>query len=137
MGKFHETFNSNQTKAKDFIKEVRGYLRLNADINRFNSLMKKIAFTLTHMKGEDVVGWTRDIGTMLDGLNPINDNIPMLWDQFLMEFEAQYLGTAREDRACTSLQNLRMKLGEVDMYISKFEELAHKAGYIAGNTEMI
>jgi hypothetical protein len=59
--------------------------------------MKKIAFTLTHMKGPDVAGWTRDMGILLDALDPTVDNVPLLWEQFIFEFEAQYLDSAKED----------------------------------------
>ena len=59
--------------------------------------MKKITFTLTHMKGPEVARWVHNVEYMLNGLNPLVDNIPLLWDQFLVELETQYLNTARED----------------------------------------
>ena len=88
MGKLPETFNGDRTKADDFIEEVKGYLHLNAEVAEFDSPIKKVAFTLTHMKGPEVAGWVHDVGHMLDSLNPLVDNIPLLWDQFLVEFEA-------------------------------------------------
>lgn len=124
MGKLPDTFDSDWTKADNFIEEVKGYLCLNADVNGFDSPMKKITFTLTHMKGPDVAGWTWDMGILLDHLNPAADNMPLLWDQFLNEFEAQYINTAKEDQARTALDSHRMEQGDVDAYISKFEELA-------------
>jgi hypothetical protein len=135
MGKLPEAFTGDQTKADDFIEEVKGYLRLNADVPGFDSPMKKVTFTLTHMKGPDVVGWTRDMGILLDALDPAADNVPLLWEQFLFEFDAQYLDLAREDRARTALENHTMKYGDIDTYISKFEELARRAGYTTGNSE--
>jgi hypothetical protein len=62
----------------------------------FNSPIKKIAFTLTLIKGEDMAGWTRDMGVFLDGLTPA-DNIPDLWMQFLAEFGQQFQDTQRGD----------------------------------------
>src|SRR6202789_410282 len=135
MDKLPEAFTGDRTKADDFIEEVKGYLRLNADVPGFNSPMKKIAFTLTHMKGPDVAGWTRDMGILLDALDPVADNVPLLWEQFLFEFKAQYLDSAREDRARTALANHTMKNGDIDSYISMFEELAGRAGYTTGNPE--
>ena len=70
MGKLPEVFTSDRTRTDDFIEEVKAYLHLNADVAGFNSPMKKVAFTITLMKGPEVAGWTRDIGTMLNGLNP-------------------------------------------------------------------
>jgi hypothetical protein len=48
------------------------------------------------MKGDEVLGWTRAIREMLDTLL-INQNVPLLWDFFLQEFEVQYLDMARKD----------------------------------------
>jgi hypothetical protein len=76
--------------ADNFIEEVQQYLRLNSDVAGYDSPMKKVAFTLTCMKGPEVATWTRDIGGMLDQLDPAVDNIPALWIQFLDEFRAQY-----------------------------------------------
>ena len=137
MGKLPKIFNGDRTKADDFIEEVKGYLCLNAEVAGFDSPMKKITFTLTHMKGPEVAGWVHDIGHMLDGLNPLVDNIPFLWEQFLNEFEAQYLDTAREDQARAALHEHKIKGEEIDAYISKFEELAHQANYTTGSPETL
>jgi hypothetical protein len=87
------------------------------------------------MKGPDVAGWTRDMGILLDALDPAVDNVPLPWEQFLFEFDTQYLDSAKEDRARTALENHEMKHGDIDAYISKFEELAKRAGYTTGNPE--
>ena len=54
MGKLPEIFNGDRAKAKDFIKEVKGYLDLNQDVAGFDSSMKKVVFTLTLIKGPTV-----------------------------------------------------------------------------------
>jgi hypothetical protein len=77
MGVLPQVFTGNHARADDFIKEVKGYLQLNQDVAGFDSPMKKIAFTLTLIKGTDTAGWTRDMGTFLDSLDP-GDNIPEL-----------------------------------------------------------
>ncbi len=56
-------------------------------------------------------------------LDPINDNIPEVWDRFLVEFANQYMDSAREDQAQAKLKTLKMKDGLIDEYIAKFEEL--------------
>jgi hypothetical protein len=76
MGQLPSIFDGDRTKAKAFMKEVKGYLRLNAEVNGFNSPMKKMAFVLTLIKGDDVQGWVESMGTILDWLNPLVDNIP-------------------------------------------------------------
>ena len=135
MGQLPQTFYGDRMKADDFIEEVKGYLRLNHDVAGFNSPMKKVAFTLTLIKGEDTAGWTRDLGAWLDRLDPAVDNVPALWDQFLLEFADQFQDTQREDRARVKLEQFTMKFPEIDQYIAQFEELARQAGYVQGNPE--
>jgi hypothetical protein len=63
------------------------------------------------------------MGEMLDTL-PRDQNVLLLWDFFLQEFEVQYLDTAREDRARAEITKLKLKDNDIDAYIVKFEELA-------------
>jgi hypothetical protein len=136
MGNKPENFYGDRAKADTFIEDVKAYLRLNEDVARYNSPKNKIAFTLTCMKGDEVSGWTRAMGEMLDTL-PRDQNIPLLWDFFLQEFEVQYLDTAREDRARAEITKLKLKDNDIDAYIAKFEELARQAGYTLGSPESI
>ena len=109
MGKLPKIFGGNREQADDFIEAIKGYLRLNQDVAGFDSPMKKVAFTLTHMQGPEVAGWVKDMGTMLDGLNPATDNIPDLWNQFLEEFEAQSQDSQRVEKAKDRIEKLKMK----------------------------
>ena len=86
MGALPQLFYRDRTKANDFIDEVKAYLHLNADMAGYDSPFKKVAFTLTLIKGESAAQWVRDMGDWLDALVIPRDNIPGLWDQFLMEF---------------------------------------------------
>jgi hypothetical protein len=136
MGNKPENFYRDRAKADTFIEDVKAYLQLNEDVAGYNSPKNKIAFTLTCMKGDEVSGWTRAMGKMLDTL-PRDQNIPLLWDFFLQEFEVQYLDTAREDRARAEIIKLKLKDNDIDAYIAKFEELARQAGYTLGSPESI
>ena len=98
--------------------------------------MKKIALVLTLMQGEAVEGWTANIGWVLDLLDLAQDNVPALWDQFLTEFQDQYQDTQLVECARAELENLRLKMPEVDQYISKFEDLCRKAAYVLGSPEV-
>jgi len=98
--------------------------------------MKKIALTLTLMQGEKVARWAHNMGEALNKLNPATDNIPALWDQFLIEFQEQYLDTQAANHACAELENLTMKMPYIDENISKFEELCCKSAYMMGNAEV-
>jgi hypothetical protein len=82
MGNKPENFYRDRAKADTFIEDVKVYLRLNEDVMGYNSPKNKIAFTLTYMKGDEVSGWTRVMGEMLNTL-PQDQNVPLLWDFFL------------------------------------------------------
>jgi len=93
MGSLPAIFSGNRAKAKDFINGIQAYIHLNREVPGFTSPMKKIALTLTLMQGEKVASWAHDMGEALDKLDPATNNIPVLWDQFLIEFREQYLDT--------------------------------------------
>ena len=135
MGSLPQIFTGDCTRADDFIEEVRGYLRLNQDVAGFNSPMKKVSLTLTLIKGSEVAGWVRDMGQWIDQLDPVIDNVPLVWEQFLHEFAQQFQDSQHEDRARIKIENLRMRFPEIDEYISQFEEMARQAGYTQGSPE--
>jgi len=105
-------------------------------MSSFNSLKKKATFTLTCMKGPKVAGWVQNMGQVIDQLGP-NDNAPIFWEQFLQEFEMQFQDSSREDHAWMKITKLCIKNREIDIYITKFKELACKTGYTAGNLETL
>ena len=78
MGNLPHEFTGNRTKADDFIKEVKAYFHVSEDVAGFNSPIKKIAFTLTLIKGDEVAGWVRDMGIWIDGLDQVHDNFPII-----------------------------------------------------------
>jgi hypothetical protein len=99
MGQLPSVFDGDRIKAKAFMEEVKGYMRLNMGVNGFNSLMKKMAFVLTLIKEDDVQGWVESMGTILDRLNPLVDNIPDVWNHFCDEFAEQFLDTTEQETA--------------------------------------
>jgi hypothetical protein len=136
MGSLPTIFDSTCSYAKGFIEGVQKYIHLNEDILGFHLPMKKITLALTLMQGHKVEGWIADIGSALDLLDLAQDNIPALWDQFLLEFAEQYQDTQAAERARAELKNLRLKVPEIDQYIAKFKDLCCKVGYTQGNAEV-
>ena len=86
MGQPPPVFYGDWTKADKFLDQVEGYLQLNHNIVGFNLPIKKVAFTLSHIQGAETAGWKCNMGWLLDALDPVADNVPALWDQFLLEF---------------------------------------------------
>ena len=136
MGALPEPFTGERAKAGNFIEAMKTYVHLNRQVPGFESTMQKINLALTLMHGKKVAGWVKNIGTALDELNPDTDDVDKLWTTFLEEFAQQYTDTQAAERARVALESLRMKAPEIDEYISKFEELCNKAGYMMGNTEV-
>ena len=118
MGSLPQIFTGDRTKATEFIKEVKGYIRLNQDVPGFNSPIKKAALTPTLIKGPEVAGWIRIMGHWIDQLNPTIGNVPFVWEQFLLEFAKQFHDFQQEDRARIKLENLHMTFPDIDGYIS-------------------
>ena len=69
MGQLPREFTGDWTKADDFIEEVKVYFHVNEDVAEFNLLIKKVTFTLTLIKGDEVAGWVRDMGIWIDELD--------------------------------------------------------------------
>ena len=76
------------------------------------------------------------MGTWIDNLHPVDDNIPEIWEHFLIEFEAQFLDSQKTERARVSLKQLKFIFPNIDQYIAEFEELCHQAQYTQGNPEV-
>src|SRR5258708_9033544 len=109
MGELPDVFNGDQTKAEAFINQLNHYFLLNLDIPGFNSPIKKVALTITLIKGAEVTGWTRALGELLHALDPIHDNVPTLWEHFEQEFRKKFQDSSKQYRATASLANHRIK----------------------------
>ena len=136
MGSLPQIFYGDQSKANDFIEEVKGYFRLNADIAGYNSPYKKVVFTLTLVKGEEMAQWVWSMGNWLDTIDPIADNIEDLWLQFLEAYAYQFQDSQAAQRARNDLKSCRMTNNNYDEYVSKFEALADQANYTRGSAEL-
>jgi hypothetical protein len=73
------------------------------------------------------------MGNWVEAFDPDTQNIPAIWDTFLLEFSRQFQDTQRPNHARIKLEKLVMKPGEIDQYIAKFEELARHALYTTGD----
>ena len=133
MGQLPRVFSGDRAQADDFIDELKSYLLLNYQVAGFNSPITKVALALTLIKGPEVAGWARDMRLWLESFDPTTQNLPAIWNAFLAEFATQFQDTQRPNRARVELESLKMKPGEIDQYIAKFEELACQALYNVGD----
>lgn len=129
MGALPAIFDGDRSKAEDFIEELKGYLRLNRQVPAFQSHVTKVSFAITLIKGPLVAGWTKMIGDWIDGLDPILDNTPAVWAQFLTDFEQHFQDSSKEQKARAEIEKMRLKGNDIDQYISNFEVMTREAGY--------
>ena len=57
------------------------------------------------------------------------DNNNTTYQQFITNFHNHFMDSQKAQRARIELQMLKMAWPEIDEYISKFESIAHEAGY--------
>ena len=90
--------------------------------------MKRIAIALTCIKGPEVNWWTQQQLKWLMTLQPADDT-NATYQQFIANFCACFMDSQKAQRVRIELQMLKMTWPEIDEYISKFESIAHEAGY--------
>jgi hypothetical protein len=76
------------------------------------------------------------MGEWINGLHPVHDNIPAVWEHFLDAFRNRFQDSGEEQDARKDLEKLRMSENKIDQYIADFEEFARKAGYTTGSPEV-
>jgi hypothetical protein len=87
MGQLPQVFSGDQSQADDFVNELRGYLRLNRNVVGFNLPITKVSLALTLIKGPEVAGWACDMGNWVEAFDLDTQNVPTIWNTFLLEFE--------------------------------------------------
>ena len=128
MGALPMIFEGDHLKAESFLREFSTYLLVNYDVPALASFIKRIAITLICIKGPKVNQWTQQQLEWLMTLQPVDDTNAM-YQQFITNFCAHFMDSQKAQRARIELQMLKMTWPEIDEYISKFESIAHEAGY--------
>ena len=77
------------------------------------------------------------MGTWIDSLDPVNDDIKFTWDTFVQEFTEHFTDSQEQQRAQLDLDCCKMRFPEIDQYIADFEELVRRTGYTIGSEETI
>jgi Retrotransposon gag protein len=77
------------------------------------------------------------MGTWIDSLDPVNNNIQEVWDTFMQEFNNHFADSQLQQRARLKLDRCKMRFPDMDQYISDFEDLVRQARYTIGNEETI
>ena len=88
---------------------------------------------LTYIQGPDVNEWVKAMSAWLR-LQITRQGVPMadewLWDSVSTSFNRQYADILEQEKAKIMLrQGFKMERGELDAYISKFEQVVRHAGF--------
>ncbi len=75
--------------------------------------------------------------TWLRNLDPVNDNVPQVWDYFTTTFEQQFTDSTKMQQSRQQLEKLQFKFPDIDQYIADFEDLTNLSGYTVRNNETI
>jgi hypothetical protein len=78
---------------------------------------------LTLFQGQQVAAWVRDMGSWIDSLDLVNDDIQEVWDTFVQEFNDHFSDSQLQQRARLELDKCKMCFLDIDQYISNFEDL--------------
>ena len=136
MGALPTIFKGDHSKAESFLREFSTYLLVNYDVPALASFIKRIAIALMCIKGPEVNRWMQQQLEWLMTLQPADDNNTM-YQQFIANFHAHFMDSQKAQRARIELQTLKMTWPEIDEYISKFESIAHEAGYNPADPNMM
>jgi hypothetical protein len=63
------------------------------------------------------------MGSWIDALDPVDDDIQEVWDTFVQEFNNHFSDSQLQQRARLELDKCKMHFPDVNQYISDFEDL--------------
>jgi hypothetical protein len=63
-------------------------------------------------------------------LDPLIEDVPDIWTNFLLEFRKQFQDTQAEERARLQIEGMKMKWPDINQYIQDFERVTRKAKYL-------
>jgi Retrotransposon gag protein len=101
------------------------------------SPIRKVSIALTLLQGQQVVAWVHNMGTWIDLLHTVNNDIQKVWNTFVQEFNDHFADSQSQQRARIDLNKCKMRFPNIDQYISDLKDLVRQAGYTIGNEETI
>jgi Retrotransposon gag protein len=137
MGSLPQPYEGDRKLARTFLNQLTHYFQANSWVPGLNSAICKVSIALTLFQGQQVAAWVHDMGTWIDSLDPVNDDIQEVWDTFVQEFNDHFVDSQLQQRARLELDRCKMCFPDIDQYISDFEDLVCQAGYTIGNEETI
>jgi len=130
-----QVFEGDQMKAEAFLRELCLYMMANRGVPGFESPIRRVAITLTFIKGPKVDRWVEAMLQILEQLDPAIEDVKYVYTNFLTHFQNQFTDSTKQETTQAALDRLAFKFPFIDQYISDFETLVRKAGYTVGSRE--
>jgi hypothetical protein len=97
--------------------------------------MRRVAITLTFVKGPKVDGWVEAMLQTLEQLDPATKDVEYVYTNFHTHFQNQFTDSTKQETTQATLDRLAFKFPFMDQYVSDFETLVRKVGYTVGSRE--
>jgi hypothetical protein len=123
MGSLPQLFDGDRKLARTFLDQLTNYFRANSRVPGLNSPIQKVSNALTLFQGQQTIAWVHNIGTWIDALDPVNDDIQEVWETFVQEFNDHFSDSQLQQRARLDLDKCKMHFPNMDQYISDSKDL--------------
>ena len=124
-------FTRERTESDKFLKEFKQWRLLNHDHIEMKQAYNHVLMALIYIKGPKVDDWQE---ARLEEL--VNTNLHLddeaLWMNFKQKFKDAYTDSNKKRAIYDKLMTLQMKGGDIDTYITTFDNLLAKAGWTRG-----
>jgi hypothetical protein len=105
---------------------------MNRDADIARDPYKKCNYFLSLFEGSDTEGWIQIMDDWLEAVTVDSTILPWRmkeWQVMEREFKKAFVDYAESEKANDELRKLKMKDGNVDTYIARFTQLAHRGGH--------
>ena len=126
-----EIFTGDRDKVEEFMTSWSVYHRINKQTRVMNNPMSRTMLFFGYLRGPKMHLWIKKISTKLDRHLHTGgrEEDKWIWDTMINDFAQNFQDVMSQERAKKKLFELRMEKGELDEYMSQFQQLAELAGY--------
>ena len=113
-----DIFDGDRKKSNVFITDLEIYFRINRNKKDVQNYYSRTLIALSYIKGPKVVNWTRaQIDIVEKDAQRWGEDDKDIWLEFVRRFKTAYVSSTIREDAFVTMQNLRMKDGNLDEYI--------------------
>jgi Retrotransposon gag protein/Zinc knuckle len=125
-------YKGDRNRTYKFLQDFKRFMKMNIDADIAKNPFKKSTYFLSLIDGLDTEGWTDEMDNWLDKVEDNHSEIPTgmnKWQYIEQQFKKSFVDYTEHEKANKELAELRMKDRNVDHYIARFQQLAHRGGH--------